>query len=150
MEVSLTGDDVAIINGRVLKGVADGDWVKLDFDAPLAMMKVGKNGNTMYARNAPGQMVKMTLRVLMGSPDDIQLNAWKAQMQADFSAFNLLSGSFTKRVGDGAGAVREVIYELSGGIFSKEIPASSSAEGNTEQSVAVYEMQFLLENRPIQ
>ena len=149
MSVSLTGQDVAVISGRVLHDVADGDFVTLEFDTDLANMKVSKDGNTIYALNQTGRLVKVTLRLLLGSSDDIALNSWMQAMLTDFSGFTLLTGSFTKRVGDGQGNVKNVVYTLANGIFRRLVPTKSSAEGDVEQSVAVYELSFLNQSKTI-
>ncbi len=148
--VSLTGSDVAVLNGRIIHDVADGDFVKLEFDTDLANMKVSKDGNTVFALNETGRLVKATLRILVGSADDVFLNSLVQQMLNDFSAFTLLSGSFTKRVGNGAGTVKNVVYSMANGIFRRYPMAKSNAEGDVEQSVAVYELSFRNQGRAIQ
>lgn len=149
MSVSLTGQDVVVISGRVLSDLADGDFAVLDFDTDLANLKVSKDGNIIYALNQSGRQVKVTLRLLLGSSDDIALNSWMQSMLTDFSGFTLLAGSFTKRVGDGAGNVRNVVYSLANGIFKRLVPTKSSSEGDTDQSVAVYELAFLNQSKTI-
>jgi len=148
--VSLTGNDVVVIDGRVFHGVADADYVHLEFDNDLAKLKVSKDGNTIFALDQTGNIVKVTMRLLVGSADDIVLNSRLQQMKNDFSGFTLLVGSFTKRVGDGAGNVKNVVYSLANGIFKKMVAAKSNAEGDTEQSVAVYEMMFFNQSRAVQ
>jgi len=149
-EVSLTGNDAVIIDGRVFHGVADADYVHLEFDNDIANVKVSKDGNTVFALNETGNLVKVTMRVLVGSADDIVLNSRMQQMKNDFSGFTLMVGSFTKRVGDGAGNIKNVVYNMANGIFKKMVSAMANAEGNTEQSVAVYEMLFRNQSRSIQ
>ena len=148
--VSLTGQDDVIINGRVMRDVGDGDWCTLDFESDIANLKVSKDGNTIYALNSTGRAVKTTLRVLAGSADDKFLNSLLTAMKADFSSFSLLSGSFIKRVGDGAGNISSVVYQLAGGIFKKDIATKGNAEGDVSQSVAVYELLFKNQGRSIQ
>ena len=148
--VSLTGKDVVVIDGRVFHGAADADYVNLEFENDLAAMKVSKDGNTIYALNQTGNVCKVTMRLLLGCSDDVVLNSRVQQMKNDFSGFTLLVGSFTKRVGDGAGGVKNVVYNLANGIFKKMPNAKSNAEGDVEQSVAIYEMMFYNQGRAIQ
>lgn len=138
--VSLTGADVAVVNGRVLNDVADGDWLKMEFDNQIAAAKVSKDGNLIFAQNFMGYLSKITARLLVGSDDEQFFNSLYNQQTQDFSSFTLLTGSFTKRVGDGQGDVTSVIYQFSGGVISKIPMIKTSAEGDTEQSVAVWEM----------
>jgi hypothetical protein len=142
MNVSLTGADVIVINGRVFHDLADGEAVNIAFDNDLAAMKVAKDGNGIYALNLTGIVSHVTARVLRASADDRFMNSLMQQMMNDFSGFNLMSGSFTKRVGDGAGNVAGDVYQMSGGIIKKMPGAMTSAEGNTDQSVTVWEMLF--------
>jgi len=148
--VSLTGKDVIVIDGRVFHDVADGDFAILEFENDIANMKVSKDGNSIFALNETGNVVKATLRVLLGSADDVVLNSRLQQLKNDFSGFTLLVGSFTKRVGDGAGNVKNVVYNLANGIFKKNVNVKNNAEGDTEQSVAVYELMFRNQSRAIQ
>ena len=147
--VSLTGKDVIVIDGRVFHDVADGDFAILEFENDIANMKVSKDGNSIFALNETGNVVKATLRVLLGSADDVVLNSRLQQLKNDFSGFTLLVGSFTKRVGDGAGNVKNVVYNLANGIFKKNVNVKNNAEGDTEQSVAVYELMFRNQSRAI-
>lgn len=148
--VSLTGNDVVVINGRVFRGTADADYVNLEFDNDIASAKVSKDGNTIFALNQTGFLGKMTIRLLRGSPDDIAMNSWLQNLRNDFSGFTLLTGSFTKRIGDGAGNVVNEVYNLANGIFKKFPNVKSNAEGDTEQSVTVYEVWFYNQGRVMQ
>lgn len=148
--VSLTGSDVIVIDGRVLNDLADQDAVTLTFPNDLAAVKASKNGNTIYAFNETGRLVECNVRVLLGSADDKFLNSRMQEMKNGFSDFILLTGSFVKRTGDGKGNISSAVYQISGGIFKKQIEAKTSAEGDAEQSVAVYMMTFGNGNRSIQ
>lgn len=150
MGQSLTGADTIVIDGRILNFLADGESVKLDPQNDLAVVKVGKNGNAIYAFNNMGVMVDVTIRVLLGSPDDAYLNGRLQEMKSDFSSFILLSGSFAKRVGDGQGNVQTKVFQLSGGIIKRIPAAKTSAEGDTDQSVAEYMVTFAANDPSIQ
>lgn len=140
--VSLTGADTIQIDSRVLNDLADQDAVKLTFPNDIAAVKASKNGNTIYAFNETGRLVEAEVRVLLGSSDDKYLNSRLQEMKNDFSGFILLTASFSKRVGDGQGNLSTVVYQCAGGIFKKQVEAKTSTEGDTEQSVAVYSMNF--------
>lgn len=148
--VSLTGSDTIQIDSRVLADLADQDAVMLKFPDELAKVKASKNGNTIFAFNEQGRVVECDIRVLLGSADDKYLNARMQEMKNGFSDFILVTGVFTKRIGDGAGNISSAVYQCSGGIFKKQIEAKTSAEGDTEQSVAVYTLAFGNGGRSIQ
>lgn len=140
--VSLTGNDTLVIAGIVISDMADGDWFTLVYDNELAAVKRGKNGNAIYAENSMGLVGSGVLRVLRGSSDDKMLDSLLQQQLQDFSAFILLDGQFTKRVGDGFGNVTPDTGRMAGGIFDHGVDSKSNAEGDTEQSVSIYRMKF--------
>ncbi len=139
---SLTGADNLVLSNQPMVDVADGDWFTLTFPNTLAEVKTGKNGNSIFASNAMGQQAEATLRLLRGSANDLFLDALLQQQIQDFSTFITLSGTFSKRIGDGQGNITPDQYVASGGIFTQEVDAKSNAEGDTEQSVSVYRMKF--------
>jgi hypothetical protein len=140
--VSITGNDTLLINGRNLVNLGDADNGVLTHPNDLMTVKTGKNGNTIYSFNAPGQQAELVIRIMRGSPDDRFLNSLLQGMIADPSGFTLLTGKFIKRVGDGRGNVTNDTYLLTGGVFFKQVDAKSNAEGDTEQSIAVYQLRF--------
>lgn len=140
--VSLTGNDTAVIQGIVLRDVADGDWLTLSYPNTLAELTVGKGGNAIYALNAMGLIADVTIRVIRGSMNDTQLDLLRQRQLLDFASFILLGGIFVKRVGNGLGMVRADTYINSGGIFTHNVDAKSNAQGDTDQSVSVYRLKF--------
>ncbi len=140
--VSLTGADTVVLAGRVLTNFGDADNAALTFPNDLASVKVGKNGNAIYALNEMGRMGELVLRIIRGSPDDSFLNDLMAEQRFDFASFVLLRGQFTKRVGDGLGNITSDTYLAAGGIFTKSVEVKSNVEGDTEQSLAIYNLKF--------
>lgn len=141
-QVSLTGNDNILIDGRILTDFATTDVGSLEFPEELVTVKVGKNGNALYSFNASGKRVVLTLRVIAGSGDDKYLNSRLAQQISDFPSFVLMTGEFDKRVGDGSGNISVVSYACQGGAAQK-IPASkSNVEGDTEQAIAIWAIVF--------
>ena len=47
-----------------------------------------------------------------------------------------------KKIGDGLGNITNDTYNLSGGIISKRVEATSNVEGNTDQALAIYNIKF--------
>jgi len=140
--VSLTGNDTLVIGGLTITDTSDGDWFVLTYDNDLANLKRGKNGNAIFAENAMGPVGVATLRLIRGSQDDKALNSLLQQQIQDFASFVLLNGQFVKRVGDGQGNITDDVGQMSGGIFKRNVDAKSNAEGDTEQSVALYRFEF--------
>ncbi len=145
--VSLTGKDTQQIGTagatlRVLKDLADGDCGNLDFPNNMVEVKKGKNGNTIYAINASGDVCTYTVRVLRGSADDKYFNAQMALYKKDPAAYVLLDGEFVKRAGDGLGNVTNDVYRVSGGIIQKMPNAKENVDGDTEQAVTVWQLIF--------
>lgn len=140
--VALTGNDTVILNDRIISDLADADAAVLDFPNETATLKVGKNGNTIYALNSTGLMCTLVLRVVRGSDDDKYLNALKTQQDKNFAQTILMAGEFVKKIGNGKGKVIKDVYIMSGGIFTKGVGAKSNVEGDTEQSVSIYNISF--------
>ena len=109
---------------------------------PGSLSKVGKNGNTLYAFNSTGRTVTVTIRVMIGSADDNYINGRMVEFIQDPAAFLLVVGEFIKRVGDGVGNVTNIIYRMRGGVVQKMPGAKENDEGDTEQSVAIWQIVF--------
>ncbi len=140
--VAMSGNDTIIINNRVLADFADANLAELTFPTDISSVKTGKNGNSIYGFNATGKQADVKLRIVRGSPDDRFLNGLQANQQNNFAGMVLLNGQFIKKIGDGQGNVTSDTYILSGGVFSKQVEAKSNAEGDSEQSVAIYSLRF--------
>lgn len=140
--VALSGQDTIILNNRVLTDFAEGTVAELEFPNEIAAVKTGKNGNSIYALNEIGKNAGLKLRIIRGSADDKYLQNLITLQQLNFAGTILNTGEFVKQIGDGAGKISNDTYLLSGGIFTKAIPAKSNVEGDTEQSVSMYELKF--------
>jgi hypothetical protein len=140
--VSLTGQDTVYLGGRVFLDFADADNASLTFPNDIAAVKTGKNGNSLYALNASGKQADLVLRLIRGSGDDLFLNFLLALQNADFPSTVLLDGQFVKRLGDGFGNISSDTYQCTGGIFSKQVEVKSNSEGDTEQSLSIYNLKF--------
>ena len=140
--VSLTGNDTVIINGRILNDFADGDVAKIEYPNEIMTVKRGKNGNSMFALNAPGEILDCEIKLIRGGADDQFLNDLLTEMKQNPPAFVLLSGEFVKNVGDGAGNIGQEIYNLNGGVFKKNPAVKENVEGETEQATVTYTLVF--------
>lgn len=140
--IALSGNDTININNRIFADLADGDVVKLSFSSDIAQVKTGKNGNSIYALNETGKQIDVEVRLIRGAPDDVFMNSLLASQQANFAATVLLVGEFVKQLGNGQGNLTYDTYIMSGGIFVKQVDASSNVEGNVDQSVSVYHLKF--------
>lgn len=140
--LSLTGNDTLKLRDRVFADFAEGDVAALTFPNDIAALKTGKDGNTIYALNETGRQCELVLRVLRGSSDDKFLQNLLAAQRNDFSRFVTLEGELVKRIGDGKGNITTDTYLVTGGVFTKNVEVTSNVEGNTDQSVSVYTIQF--------
>jgi hypothetical protein len=140
--IVLSGQDTIIINNRILVDLADANVAELDFPNEIAGVKTGKNGNSIFSLNETGRQADLKLRLIRGSSDDKFLNGLMANQIANFSGFVLMIGQFIKKLGDGAGNILNDSYIVSGGVFTKPVPAKSNTEGDAEQSIAMYTLKF--------
>lgn len=144
---ALTGSDSITINLRPLSCLADDDVSSISFPNEICTVATGKNRNTVYALNESGNNAEMTLRVIMNSSDDKFLNGLLATQQADLPSFTLLTGSFTKRVGDGNGHISYNTFPLQGGVFTKLPDVKDNVNGDKEQAIITYNLKFALAPR---
>lgn len=140
--ITMTGNDTIILNNRVLADLATGDCVKLEYPNDIAAVETGKNGNAIFSQNESGRQVNVEIRVLRGSSDDRFLNGLLAQQNLNFAGFPLMVGQFIKKLGDGQGNVSPDTYNLSGGVFTKPVPAKTNTTGDVEQSLSIYSLRF--------
>ena len=141
-KVTLSGSDTVVLNNQPLSDFADGNVVELTFPNDIANVKTGKNQNAIFGFNASGIQAECKLRIIRGGNDDKFLNNLLAQQNANFAGTVLLTGTFIKKLGDGAGNIGSDTYILSGGIFQKIPEGKSNVEGETDQSVAMYSLKF--------
>ncbi len=140
--VALSGSDTISVNNHVFSDLADGNCVELTYPNDIANVKTGKNGNSLYGLNESGRQAEVKMRLLRGSNDDKFMNNLLVQQQNNFAGTVLLIGTFTKKIGDGAGNITSDIYVVSGGVFTKQVEGKMNVEGDTEQSISVYTMKF--------
>lgn len=147
--VSIAGNDTIIINERVMTNFANTDVGMLEYPNEKATVVTGKNGNAVYSPNSTGEQGNLTLRFLRGTADDKYLNGLLINQFADFPSFVLMTGSFIKRMGTGTGETFNDTYILSGGIFTKNVDVKSNVEGDVEEAITIYTMQFARVTRTI-
>ena len=138
---TLTGDDVIIINDLPLNDFPDNDIATLELPNNLMEIATGKDGNTIFALNESGNNATLTVRVLMSSNTDKRLNGLIPNSEG-FARYVLLNGSVVKQVGDGAGNVSYNTYLLSGGMVQKKPAVKSNVNGDAQQAVVEYVIQF--------
>ena len=142
MVTSLTGKDTVSLNGINISDLADGDVAVLTFDKPISQLKTGKGGNTLYGFAASGRQCKLVLRLISGSSNDKYLNQLLSLFKQSPQSFSLITGVLVKNIGDGSANVTSDTYTLSGGTFEFETDVKENADGEIEQSVAIYKMHF--------
>ena len=80
----------------------------------------------------------MEVRVLKGSGSDDDLLRKYLATKANFSASTFITGQFVKKLGDGSGNVQSYTYTLGGAMIRKAPETKANVNGDTEQSVTVY------------
>lgn len=141
-KVVLTGDDILTINDRVLSDFAEGAVAVLEFPNDLTSMNVGKNGNAIITLNEMGKVANLTLRVLVGSADDIYFNSLLSLLKKGLPYFPLMYGQFVKILGDGSGNVYKSTFNLINGVFTVQPGTSEDKSGAVDQAVSVWTIAF--------
>lgn len=139
---SLVGNDIIKINGRLLADLPHGEVAKVTYSTDLVSVKTGKSGNTIFAHNASGLQATMELKLIRGSADDKYMQSEMAQYISNPTGYVLMIGEITKVIGDGEGKVINDSYTLKGGVTSKQVESTSNVEGEVEQAISAYTIQF--------
>jgi len=147
---TITGDDTLTLWDRVFVDFSDNDVSTVVYNEDLVMDSVGKNQNTIFAKNEKGNAATFTLRLIRGSSDDRFMQRKLSDMNADFATTVLASGEFVKRLGDGDGNVYRDVSQLQGGMISRRPDSKDNVSGDTEQGTAIYVMRFASAKRSIQ
>lgn len=145
---ALTGDDSIIINDIPLRDFANGDIGTLELPNNMFEMQTGKNGNTIFALDEAGNNATLTVRILMSSADDKRLNGLVPKSDG-FASTILATGAVVKQVGNGQGKVSYNTYMLAGGMVQKKPEIKTNVNGDIEQAVITYTIQFAEANRVI-
>lgn len=147
--VAISGSDSIILLDRILTGVFDGNYAELTFPNELMTVKTGKNKNTVYSQNMPGENADLVLRMVKGDSDDKWLNGLLSQQQRNPAGFPLIYGEFNKAIGDGKGNIITDTYVLVGGVFVKRVEGRMNSDGETDASVSIYTLRFSSADRAI-
>lgn len=140
--VVLSGNDTLTIDNHVFADFADGDVAVLKYPNKIAVVKTGKNGNSIYALNESGKQAELDITILRGGADDRFLLNKINQQQLNFAGTVLMIGQFIKKLGDGRGNIASDTYVTSGGVFTEIPEAKSNVEGDTKQSTVTYKIMF--------
>lgn len=147
--LTVTSNDTLTLNGNVFTDLAVDDVTSIEFPNELITMKTGKNGNTLYAQNAPGFNGTLTMRLSRGSSDDQFMMGILNAQPSDFPSTVLLNGTFVKRLGDGQGNVTSDVYTLKGGIIAKIPSGKENVSGDVSQAESVFMVKFANAGRNI-
>lgn len=147
--LSLTGNDTIKINNTVQNSLPHGEVGKVTFSQDLVTVKTGKNGNTIYASNETGNQATFDLRLIKGSAEDKELNRQLTLYKTDPTKYVLMNAELVKVVGDGKGNITTDTYILTGGVITKNVEGISNVEGDVEQAISHYVMQFAFAPRAI-
>ena len=147
---NLVGDDSLIINNRPIQlEFSEGDTATIDFPNELVSIATGKNKNTIYAKNEGGSNFDLTFNIMRGGLIDKFLNGLQVQQNEDFTGFTLMTGAFTKVLGDGEGHRTYDTYLLKGMVFVKNVPVKGNVSGDTEQGKATYTLRGAVATRAL-
>jgi len=145
-----TGDknDTLTLFGRTINDLMDGEVFNVTYPEARGTLKVGKNENSIFSKSAQGVKTSLIIRILKSSPDDLFLNGKVNEQEDPNSLF--IEGTTDKLFSDGQGNIRHEVFELEAGVFIKSPGTLSDADGaNTDQAVAIYEMEFSKATRKI-
>lgn len=142
--VTLSGNDVLEIKGRVVTGWANGKSFEITYPEDMVKGTVFKNGAGVACENNEGRKAQATLRVPIGGNDDKWFNELFQEQKENFSnGFVPLTGSFTKITSNENGIRTTTRHVLRNGFFQKNVETFTSSDGDVEQAIVVYHFTFL-------
>jgi hypothetical protein len=144
---AITQLDTLQINNQVISTFANNDCGKVTFPNELVEIDVGKNGNVLAAINFKGFICDFEIRLVMGASDDQYLNGLLNQFMSGSPSFN--TGFFTKNFVDANSNVVSASISVQGGFIQKAPEMIISANGNIEQTVALWKLRFGYWNRVV-
>jgi hypothetical protein len=143
----ISGKDAILFNGRSLADTADNDVIAITFPNNLVNSSMTKKDELIYAVNYGGKIVQVTIRVILGSADDKYLNKRLNAFLDNPPAYVQDTLNYVKNVGDGAGNLGKIEYNMSQGVPVKMVEAKENTAGDTEQAIAIYQFNFKLDAR---
>lgn len=154
MKFSITGDDQLNLQGldveNITPDLADGDVINLTVPNDLINMALGKNGNGIYALDENGKKFELEVRVLKGTESDAAfVNKYNTYISGNFAGLTLITGTVVKKLGDGNGGVKTWTFKLAGGVIRKAPESRTNVNGDTEQSVTVYNIMGIIDGLTI-
>lgn len=149
MSTVLTGGDTIKINDRVFEDFGHGEIAKISYANQIAAVKKGRNKNAIISSNQSGDQATLELKVLRGSSDDKYLNSEIQKYKGAPDSYVLLNAELVKRLGDGQGNVTSDTEILAGGIILQLPEKMTNVEGDVEQAITVYTIEFAQGNRAL-
>lgn len=135
------------LNNQIISTFGQGDCGKITFPNELIMTDVDKQGNGLLALNQKGLIAELEVRLVMAGTDDQYLNSLLAQLLSGTPT--IMTGVFTKNFADQNGNVTSVQVQLNGGSVRKGVDMIISADGNIEQTIAIWPLRFATWSRLI-
>lgn len=130
-------------NGKwTLSDFADGTVAELAAPNELSTVTTGYNGNGLGAHNEPGRQRRLTIRLVKASGDDKRLNESYELWKNRDMRFKPFSGYFTKNIGHSDGSLTQDTCECYFGLPAGIPIPMTDTNGNTEQDVSVYVINF--------
>ena len=150
MQYSITGDDQLNLQGLdvsdITNDLADGDIAALTVPNDLINMALGKNGNAIYALDESGKKFELEVRVLKGTKtDEACVNKYNSYVSGNFAGLTFITGTITKKLGDGTGKIKDWTFKLAGGVIRKAPEGKVNVNGDTEQSITIYNIMGVIE-----
>ncbi len=134
----IIGEGILSINGEILQGLHDSNYIGLEADGDIGKIEKGRDG-VISTQSVQGEVGDITLRMRLASTGDRFLRKLlNKQLRREN---NWLSGQYIRSILEDSG-IQSVTTLLENGMFVNIPPSSSSAETDVETGVVVYKLQF--------
>jgi hypothetical protein len=145
LSFTLTGNDTVTISKgntqRTLKNFAQGAVAQLTFANNVVNVDIAKDGGIL-ANDISGNKASISLRILAGTSDDNFFLNELASFKQNPAGYVVLNATFIKNFGDGAGVISKRTYTVNGGAVTKNPDLTYDVNGDVNQAVNVYNLDF--------
>lgn len=138
-------DNFTLDNISAANSLANGDVITIAPDGALNNKMITYGGQQVIAEDRNGLAHTLTIRPLVGSELDRHLLAKYAEYKEDSPSYSAMTGTATRRLGDGAGNVMNDDFVLTEMVFANSPSnATINTEGSVDQAVREYTIHCLV------
>jgi hypothetical protein len=138
---TLTLENLSGDNQRTIVELANQRAIAVSFPNDTGTMEPMKGG-AVFAVNVSAKAASLAVRVIKGGSDDAWLNQKLNELLNNRTSAIALVGSVIGNFGDGQGNLRKLTATLTFGFVKKRVDLITDYNGDTEQAISEYNIDF--------